>query len=170
MESKEIFKDIPGYEGKYQISNLGRIWSIGKQMYLKPKKSESGYLRIGLYAKNGKQKFESIHRLVALTFIPNPDGLPQVNHKDENKQNNCVENLEWISAKDNTNYGTRNARVSEKLSKPVCQYSLNGEWIATYKSMREAEQITGIPNGRICRCCKGELKKTGGYRWKYLDE
>ena len=111
-----------------------------------------------------------IHRLVALTFLPNPNRLPQVNHKDENKENNSVENLEWCDAKYNSNYGTRNARVAEKHSKPVSQYSLDGDWIATYKSMLEAERITGIQSSSISKCCKGELKKTGGYHWQYAEE
>ena len=162
-------RDIKGYEGSYAVTSCGRVWSYKSKKFLKPQKHNSGYLLVCLY-KDGKKTNYYIHKLVAEAYIDNPNGYSEVNHIDEIKEHNYVNNLEWISHKDNCNYGTRNARVSEKLSKPVCQYSLNGEWIATYKSMHEAEQITGIPNEHICRCCKGELKKTGGYRWKYLDE
>ena len=162
-------RDIKGYEGSYAVTSCGRVWSYKSKKFLKPQKHNSGYLLVCLY-KDGKKTNYYIHKLVAEAYIDNPNGYSEVNHIDEIKEHNYVNNLEWISHKDNCNYGTRNARVSEKLSKPVCQYSLNGEWIATYKSMHEAEQNTGIPNEHICRCCKGELKKTGGYRWKYLDE
>lgn len=112
MEIKEVWKDCKGYKDLYQISNLGRVWSVKGQKILKGTVSKSGYLYVHLTSKNGQHKKERVHRLVALSFLPNPDNLPQVNHKDENKLNNCVCNLEWCSAKYNCNYGTRNARIS----------------------------------------------------------
>ena len=113
----EIWKDIEGYENLYQVSNLGRVKSLnynhtGKEKIMKAKK-DKGYLRVQLY-KDGKPKFYSVHRLVATSFLPNPNNLSQVNHIDEDKSNNIVDNLEWCSAKYNSNYGTRIQRIVEK--------------------------------------------------------
>lgn len=115
----EIWKPIKDYETRYQISNMGNIKSFyrGKETLLKPQlNNTSPYLMIGLF-KNNKLKRYLIHRLVAQHFIPNPDNLPEVNHKDENKYNNCADNLEWCTHKYNTNYGTRGDKISEKLMK-----------------------------------------------------
>ena len=102
---KEIFKDIKNYEGLYQVSNLGRVYSVRNNKILKPKLNKYGYLSVNLKYK-GSRVTKSIHRLVGEAFIPNPNDLPQVNHKDEDKTNNCVDNLEWCTAKYNHNYGT----------------------------------------------------------------
>lgn len=115
---EEIWKDIKGYEGKYQVSNYGSVKTLnyrrtGTARLLIPK-NDKGYLAVGLY-KNGKRKMFLIHRLVAEAFIPNPENLPQVNHIDEDKTNNYVENLEWCTQSYNNNYGTRLKRVSESL-------------------------------------------------------
>lgn len=107
----EIWKDCKGYEEKYQVSNLGRVWSVKGQKYLKGTVSKSGFVYVHLTAANGKYKKERLHRLVALAFLDNPNDLPQVNHKDEDKLNNCVDNLEWCDSKYNANYGTRNQRI-----------------------------------------------------------
>lgn len=107
---KEIWKDVKHYEGLYRISNFGRVWSVHKQDYKVPHTKENGYMFVQLY-KNGVMKNEYIHRLVALTFIPNPKNLPQVNHKDEDKSNNSVNNLEWCDCKYNNNYGTARERI-----------------------------------------------------------
>ena len=102
----EIWKDCKGYEGLYQVSDNGIVWSVRSQKKLKPAMNTKGYLFVSLYARNGKIKNEYIHRLVALAFLENPNNYPQVNHKDEDKHNNTVENLEWMTCKDNINYGT----------------------------------------------------------------
>lgn len=107
----EIWKDIDGYEGHYRISNFGRVYSIKSGILLK-QKNKRGYLEVGL-CKNGKHRYMQTHRLVALNFIPNPENLPNVNHKDENKQNNCVSNLEWCTVKYNINYGSRTERATQ---------------------------------------------------------
>ena len=124
----EIWKNIEGYAGKYQVSNLRRVKSmIGQEKVLHPKKHRNGHLQIGLH-KDKKRKTMYIHRLVAQAFIPNPDNLPCVNHKDENPNNNNVDNLEWCTQKYNCNYGTRVDRIMETKKqqyKKIYKYSFN---------------------------------------------
>ena len=171
----ENWKAIAGYEGLYQISDLGRIKSLkyGKEKIMKPQKTRCGYLKVCLY-KDGYGKTIIVHRLVAETFIPNPQGFETVNHKDEVKTNNTVGNLEWMSKKDNLNYGTRNKRVAEShinhpsLSKQVQMLDKStGELLATFPSTMEAKRVTGIAQQSISSSCKGKLKSAGGYVWRY---
>ena len=170
----EIFKDIPYYDGMYQISNLGRVYSKKSNRFLAIKDNGRGYQQVQLW-KNNKGKHEYIHRLVALAFIPNPDNLPQVNHKDEDKLNNCVDNLEWCDCKYNNNYGTARERGRETLLNRGCnctkvnQYDLDGNYIATYRSMREAERVNGLANGSLSATFKNNYKQWGGYIWKKAD-
>ena len=112
MENNEIWMDIKGYEGKYKVSNMGRVYSIRSHKYLAIKNNGRGYLYVSLW-KDNKEKKEYLHRLVARHFIPNPNNLPQVNHKDENKENNSWDNLEWCDATYNNNYGTHTQRAAE---------------------------------------------------------
>lgn len=173
---KEIWKDIEGYEG-YQVSNLGNVRSFkyGKMRFLKPCSDKNGYLIVTLY-KNSSSKKCKVHRLVAMAFIPNPNNLSMVNHKDENPSNNIVSNLEWCNASYNNNYGTRNERISKKhlnepsLSKVVIQIDKNTNVIINiFPSMMEAERQTGCNRRSICHCCKGTYKTTGGYKWSYKE-
>ena len=167
----ETWKAISGYEGLYQVSNLGRVKSFkhGKEKILKPQKTRCGYLRVCL-CKDCHTKRLLVHRLVADAFVPNPQGLETVNHKDEVKNNNTASNLEWMSKKDNLNYGTRNKRVGESLSKQVQMFDKStGELLATFPSTREAERVTGINNGNISKCCNGKSKSAGGYIWRYIQ-
>ena len=129
-------------------------------------KTNYGYIRIGL-CKNGIKTSLSVHRLVAETFIPNPDNLPMINHKDEDKTNNRVENLEWCDAKYNRNYGSMNEKLAKHFSKPILQFSNNNKLIKKWDSIREAERHTGVYNQHICACCQGKIKSAGGYIWKY---
>ena len=171
----EIFKDIKDYEGLYQVSNLGQILSLnyyrsGKPKLLKPGKNKKGYLLVNLY-KNRKRKSYKIHQLVAEHFIPNPDNLPEINHIDEDKTNNRVDNLEWKSHKDNCNHGTRNERIAKtmtngKRSKPVLQLSLSGELIREWPSISECGR-NGFNHRNIVSCCNGKLKQYKGFRWMY---
>lgn len=172
---QEIWKDIAGYEGKYQVSNLGRVKSLnykrsGKEEIMEPYKVGGGYLQVHL-CKNGERDKQYVHRLVAEAFLPNPENLPFVNHKDENPENNIVSNLEWCNAKYNTNYGTRNDRVAEKLinredlSKPV----LCVETGEIFPSSSEAERKSRAYQGNIIKCCQGKRKTTRGYHWRYAD-
>lgn len=168
----EIWKNIDGYEGLYQVSNLGNVKSLnynktGKERILKPGTDKCGYRLVGLF-KNGKLKFFTIHRLVANSFLENPDHKPEVNHKDEDKTNNCVENLEWMTRKENNNYGTRTERVSRSLSKLVLQFTKNGEFIRKWQSTRQIERELGFSIGNISGCCKGKRKSAYGYIWTYV--
>ena len=167
----EIWRDIEGYEGLYQISNKGRVKSLhnGSERILRPVIDRYGYYYIMLY-NDSVRKYFKIHRLVAQAFISNPENKPQVNHKDENKKNNCIENLEWATAKENSNYGTRNERVADSRSKPILQYSKSGDFIRGWKSAREVERMLGIANSHIIACCKGKRKSAGGFVWQYKEK
>lgn len=168
---KEIWKDIAGYEGLYQVSNFGRVKSIrfGKERILKPFKTGKGYLQVCLY-KNNKRKKYYVHRLVAQTFLEIPEYLKQyigtvylhINHKDENRQDNFVNNIEWCDAKYNINYGTR----TEKQSKTVVQYTLDGRFVREWASIAECGR-NGFNQACVCMCCKGERKTHKGFIWKY---
>ena len=159
----EELKDVKDYEGEYAITRDGRVWSYKSKRFLKPRLVR-GYHQLGLY-KDGKRKNYLIHRLVAEAFIPNPLGLPQVNHKDECKINNCVSNLEWCDAKYNANYGTRTERIANKRSIPVYCEELN----KTFYGAREAARELGLDNSNIIKCCKGKLKTHRGYHFRYAE-
>ena len=173
--AEEVWKDIPHYKGRYLISNQGRVFSLLTKKYLSVQQNANGYLFIILSNAKGKRKTESIHRLVALAFIENPNHYPEVNHKNEIKADNRVENLEWCDHKYNSNYGSRSERISKKLtnyeqfSKEVQQLK-DGQVLATYPSIKEAERITGINNSNIVRVCQGKRKTAGGYQWRYKQE
>lgn len=164
---KEYWKPVVGYEGLYEVSNWGRVKSIrfGKERILKPFKNKDGYLLVTL-SKNGTHKKFQVHRLVSLHFLPNPDNLPEVNHKDENKLNNNTENLEWCDRKFNINYGTRNKRIGKSNSKKVLQYTLDGEFVREWESTAECER-NGFSHGAVVACCQGKLKKYKGFIFKY---
>ena len=160
---EEIWKDKKDYEGHYQISNWGRVKSIkfGKERILKPQKNTSGYLCVTLCKNNNQCQFE-VHRLVAEVFLPNPNNYKEVNHKNEIKTDNRVENLEWCDRKYNQNYGTR----TEKCSKKVYQYTLDGEFIREWASTSECGR-NGYNYGNVAACCRGKLKKYKNFIWKY---
>lgn len=179
VEKKEIWKDIKGYEGLYQVSNLGNIKSLdrninnhfvlGKQ--LKSYSGTSGYLFVRL-SKNNKYKNFIIHRIVAETFIENPNNYNYVNHKDEDKINNNVCNLEWCSQKYNCNYGNRNKKISQKntngkCSKRVEQYIKDGTYIRTWISLKQIQRELNYNIGNIGQVCLGNRITANGYRWKY---
>ena len=174
-ENKIIWKDIPGYEGLYKVSNTGKIFSCVTNRELSVIQKKDGYTCISLCDKDHNKKQYRIHQLVAKAFIPNPNNLGTVNHKDEVKTNNTVSNLEWMSIKDNNNYGTRNKRLSEtqindkNKSKEVQMFDKStGELLDTFPSLMEAGRVTGINQGNISKCCLGKRKSSGGYVWKYF--
>lgn len=164
---EEIFKDIEGYEGLYQISNLGNVKALNynrekREKELKRYINRYGYFYVEL-CKGAKRKKITVHRLVAQAFLSNPNNYNVVNHKDENKQNNNVDNLEWCNYLYNANYGTRNKRIS----KPISQFDKHGNFIKRWESAKEIERILNIDSGSVSKCCKGKLKSAGGYKWQY---
>lgn len=167
INDAEIFKEINDFEG-YYISNLGRVKSCKRktEKFIVVKDDTHGYLIVKLWRDN-KQYSKKIHRLVAEAFISNPENLRDVNHKDENKHNNCVENLEWISHKDNINYGTRNERANKTKSKAIIQLDLSGNVINEFVSSYDAERQLDISESNINQCCNGKRKTAGGYKWQF---
>ena len=164
----EIWKDKKDYEGHYQVSNFGRVKSIkfGKEIILKQKQCMDGYYYVNL-SKNGIVKNYYVHRLVAEAFLPNPDNLPQVNHKDECKTNNVVTNLEWCSAQYNNTYGTRNERSTKSRQIPIIQYTLDGKFVREWLSAKQAEIEGGFNQENICMCCRGKRKYHHNFIWRY---
>ena len=171
-EQGEIWKDISGFDGDYKISSFGRVWSKNKSKdegILKPGREHSGYLRVMLYRDGKIVACPLVHRLVAEGFIPNPDRKPQVNHIDEDKANNTVENLEWMTAKENANFGTRNQRAGLKHSKQILQYSLAGEFLREWPSAHEVERQLGFFQSGISNCCLGKYRQAYGFLWRYKE-
>lgn len=178
--SREIWKDIIDYENLYQVSNYGRVKSLrrkvfnGKDFYYKEERilkanTDGRYLCLTL-VKNGRRKSFKIHRLVAEAFIPNPNNYPEVNHKDENKLNNCVNNLEWCSRRYNNIYNGRAKKVGLKTRKPVIQYDLKGNYLNLFPSVRIASEKTKINASVIIRKCKDiNYNNQDGFIWKYLE-
>ncbi len=174
MMEKEIWKTIEGYDGKYQVSNLGRVramWRnnqyqnhIGKPTILKPGKHKQGYLQVYL-TLGGKRKTYFIHRLVAEAFIPNPKNLPQVNHKNEMKTDNTVENLEWCDGKYNSNYGTRVERWKLQVAKPIIQTTIDGKFVRRFESAESAERECGYDASYIRQVCTGKRPQAYGYKF-----
>ena len=173
---EKLWKEIPGTDGKYLISTAGEVMAISRRVkfghvyrwtktkLLTPRDNGKGYLELEFLGKH-----HYIHRLVAEAFIPNPYNFPCINHKDENKENNSVENLEWCDYSYNTNYGTRTKRAKEK------QFGdrfvvINLDTGDVYQTPKDASRATGIHSDSISRVCKGKSKTAGGYRWRYLNE
>ena len=156
-----------GFDG-YEITEDGRVLSLKSGKWLKPKIDKYGYAVYTLF-QNGKAYYRTAHRLVASTFIPNPKGLPCVNHINENKLDNRVENLEWCTVRQNNTHGTRNERMSRsKCHRPVIQ-TLDSEE-RRYQGVKAASRKTGIAHSQISKHCKDGLPTTDGSRWRYINE
>lgn len=172
----EVWKDIKGYEGLYQVSNLGRVKSLkryeksGQKTRLRSEKilkqnNAMGYNYV-ILSKCSKLKSYRIHRLVAETFISNLQQLPQVNHIDGNKTNNCVDNLEWCTA----SYNIKEAyRLNLSKTRKVIQYSLSGDFVNLWSSIANASKSLNLDASAIAKCCKGKRNRVGNYLWKYND-
>ena len=189
---EEIWKDIVGYEGYYQVSNFGNVRSLDRYVknqmgtlslrkgkITKQRYDKDGYKQVYL-CKHGNVKYYFVHRLVAEAFITNPNNYPIINHKDEVKDNNCVDNLEWCTVKYNTNYGNCPQNISKGLkgkhinrpdiSKSVLQFTKDGKLVCEYPSAKEAYRQTGIKYQNISCCCRGcGQKSAGGYIWKFKN-
>lgn len=159
---------MKGYEGLYKVSNMGRIYSLYTDKVLKNLKSKDGYYRVFL-RKNGQKKHASIHRLVAIAFIKNPNNLPQINHKDENPANNNVDNLEWCTAKYNCNYGERTIKSSNSRKKRVGQYSKDNILLKIWRNQGEIKNVLGFDAAAISKCCNNikNFNTSHGYIWKF---
>lgn len=158
------WKIIEGYEN-YEVSNFGHVRRNGK--ILSPGVNKK-HLQVAL-SKNGKIVHRFVHRLVAEAFIPNPENLPQINHKDENPANNCVDNLEWCDCRYNINYGTRTERMIQTKYKPVNQFTLDGILVKQWPSIKSIETTLGINRGQISRVCRGVMQKTHGFTWRFAS-
>ena len=162
----EIWKDIKGYDGKYQISNKGNIKNVKRNKLLKIQFNKN-YKCIHLVGTDGKIKNYTIHRLMAQSFIPNPDNLSCVNHKDENKLNNSLDNLEWCTKKYNCNYGTAIERTKKQNQKTLLQYDLNNNFIKEWNGLNECAKSLNVSASHISQCCNNKRNKAYNYIWKY---
>lgn len=179
---EEIWKPVVGYEGFYEVSSMGRVKSLErkdclgrtvKERILKQAVTHDGYLRVGLYA-GGKLKTLKIHRLVCEAFNDNRDEKPEVNHINEDKTDNRASNLEWCTRTWNNNHGTRNERaaksIAKALSKPVGQYTRDGELVKIWSSTMEVQRQAGFSQGNISKAANGNRKTAYGFIWKYKDK
>ena len=165
----EVWKDVLGYEGLYQVSSLGRVKRLhknGKENILTGKKDKDGYTEI-ILSKSRKKKYFRLHRIVADAFIPNPANKPQINHKDRDKQNNTVANLEWVTGSENVLHTFATGRRVHK--RPVLQYTRNMELVSSWDSIREAGRTLKIAENNINACCHGRFPTAGGFVWRYKE-
>lgn len=166
----EIWKDIKDYEGLYQVSNTGLVKSLPrlttKGRILVQNEDKDGYFKVTL-SKQGAHKQFSVHRLVAEHFLNNPNDLKIINHKDENKHNNIVDNLEWCTSSYNINYGGCISRRSSNRKRPILQYSEDMQFVQEFAGGVDAEIQTGISRKLISACLRGTHKTAGGFIWRY---
>lgn len=168
----EIWKDIKGYEGLYQVSNLGRVKSLTrtykcsriKEHIVEPHiEKVSGYYKFVLW-KQGKFKNHFLHRIVAISFLDNPNNYPIINHIDGDKLNNSIDNLEWCTRKENVQHAYKNGLMT---TKKVCKCDINDNVIEIYESIKEATRKNKTTH--IVDCCKGKRNTAGGFKWKYYE-
>lgn len=163
----EVWRDIPSYEGYYQASNLGGIRNTKTGKLLTLVKDSQGYLRVVLY-KNGKKNYR-VHQLIAMTFIPNPNELPMVHHKNEDKSCNIVDLDNLYGETTNLEWCTHQYNISFSKAKKINQYDLEGNFIKMWDSTMDIERELNIHHAHISKCCKGKYKTSGGYHWQYKD-
>ena len=164
-----MIKPVPGYEGLYSVSDDGRVFSHVRNRELKPKTDRYGYKAVTLF-KDGTRYYTTVHRIVAKAFIPNPLSKQCVNHINEIKTDNRVENLEWVTIEENDNHGTRNIRMSNsKCKKPVAQTLPNGT-VRYFKGVKDASRQTGKSHSSIAAWCQGKIKSAESSNWRYANE
>lgn len=163
-------KDIKGYEGLYAVTSCGKVWSYKSNRFLEPYKDSKGYLRVDLYG-NGPRKSCKVHRLVAQAYIPNPNNWPHINHKNECKGSNHVNNLEWCNADYNNHYGTHSQKISDSLKSNTraSKKVLCIETGIVYESGMDAYRQTGISNVCISHAINGISKTAGGFHWRLVE-
>ena len=170
-KNKEIWRNVVGYEGIYEVSNFGRVKSLPRKFQPRERIltpcNRGEYLAVTL-CMNGSEKLTSIHRLVAMAFIPNPNNYPQVNHKDEDKTNNHVNNLEWCTSKYNNTYGSRIKKSVKKQSKPVIQLYC-GQMIKKYPSINSVK-LDGYTPQAVSECCRGIRNYHKGFEWRFAND
>lgn len=174
---EEVWKDIPGWEGLYQASTLGRIRSlrykrkVGEVGVLRPYPERTGYAHVNLITA-GRKRTVKVHKLIAITFIPNPDGHKCINHIDEDKTNNRASNLEWCSVSYNNSYMGRAKRIGMRYMIPILQYSLGGTFIRRWNCAKDVERELGFQSSNIYQTCKLGYghKSAYGYLWCYADD
>lgn len=181
---QEVWKDVKGYEGIYQVSNLGNVYSLpriskqghflkGKMLSIhikrnKPRRATHCSPRrvVSLSTDTGLVKQYLVYRLVAEAFIPNPNNLPEINHIDENSLNDVVTNLEWCTRQYNANYGNCIEKVQSQRRKKVLMFSIDGKLLKKFNSCKEAQEFLGV-RCNISGACKGKYKIMKGYIWRY---
>lgn len=166
---KEVWKNIKNYEGYYQVSNYGNIKNVRTGRILKHFIQGCNYYYV-ILSINNKQKHKYIHRLVAEAFIPNPNNYKYINHKDENKLNNNIENLEWCTQKYNCNYGNGIEKGHINQRKKINQYDLQGNFIKQWDSALQIRKHLNISDTHVGDCCKGITKSFKNYIWKYVND
>lgn len=179
--NNEVWKNIRGYEGLYEISNLGRVKSLPRKSYnpnqgwftikgriRKCSYDMDGYKQV-ILSKDGINKCYKLHRLIALAFISNPNQLPQINHIDECKTNNNINNLEWCTLLYNINHGTGIERQVKKRSKRVIKMSIRGEELKTYPSISSVKE-DGYQISNVSLCCNNKQDSHKGYKWRFADD
>lgn len=170
---EEILKDVKDYEGFYQVSNFGRVKRVTTDRILKSNMTSKGYLLVKL-CKNSIKSNKRIHRLVAEAFIPNSENKPYINHIDEDKTNNHVSNLEWVTAKENSNHGTLNERISKAISRfksiPIIATNIKTGKSTDFYGTNDCARQLGLYQSNITAALKGRYKQTGGYTFKYKEE
>lgn len=176
--ANEIWKDVVGYNGVYQVSNLGRVKNTRLNKLVKITRC-GNYEQVGLFLREkGRQITHLVHRVVLTAFVDNPDNLPFVNYKDEDKYNNRVNNLEWCDGFYNNNYGTKNDRMlktrvrkkTKTAPKKVAQFDLEGNFIKIYDSLHDADRQTIADYRNIYMCCKGRISQHKGFIWRYVED
>lgn len=180
--SSEVTKDIKGYEGVYAVTSEGRIWSYNKKIFLKPRRHTKGYMRVMLF-NNNKRKDYYIHRLVANAFLPNPNNKPEIDHINSNRADNRLCNLRWVSKKENRNTEHHIKALSKSLKEgktqagakngkatAIVQCDKNGKIIRKWDYIKQAAKELNLNSDCISLCCKGKIKQTKGYYFRYLLE
>lgn len=163
----EQWKAIDWTNGKYEVSNLGNVRRVGSDKNMSQRVGKRGYSRLNIDV-SGKKRTVTVHRLVASAFIENPNNLPQVNHKDENKLNNSADNLEWCDQQYNRCYGTAIERGAANRKKPVNQFTIDGEFVCRHASQLDAGASIGVSPTCIGDCCLGKRKSSGGFLWSFV--